>query len=449
MQNRKMKQDLMGGVMSLTMIIVVFVAVILALSARYDIFTNIAFACTSVDPWPPIGCNTDNGADDQNEIGAPATNNYYHINEEVACTCSLSHDYDKKTIGGNITYVSDTIKTSGYPNWTCTMGSWKNDNHTSTTVTWISPSSSCTPTIAVKQNDLPADGCADDAEREVDARSVKVLKANVSADVNDIVLGNSFTVTVNTGGVWNGVATITKTGTDYTTFTRTEVYCTNVDTGATATTSAYLHHRGIKLPTPATVTISQGQGSFAVTQYTMEPTTITVTIPGISCAKCGQSFKGSVCFTKEHVWAYVFTTKHDSTVNSESGEHEHEIGAFLNNQPRGALPWGSTYLMESWVVCKTSLSGSGVDVQIRDHGPWYPLGNEDSLYYPVQNDYYNEYWGGGGWPPLASCMISLHRSVRRFQSSEYAINGAGLDLSSGAFNALGITDNCNIYWRLK
>jgi hypothetical protein len=251
---------------------------------------------------------------------------------------------------------------------------------------------------------------------------------------DDVTLGLWFGVSVNVSNSWSGDATVSTSGTAYSTTSRSETYW-NVDSGTTSTTVAYAHEFGSRVHDTA-ISISNGSGSFVVTQYKMQPFTLTVTLSG----GAGSGVKS---YTKEHVWALVKQTQH-TQIPENNNEDTNAIGTWLNNQPRGALPWGATSLMNSWIVCKVNLIDVGTEVKIRDRGPNFPL----SPYYPANNNWYNVYWNEGGWAPLAVLMNGLHRASSD-PNLRTEINGAGLDLSPGARSALQITENGNILWRFR
>lgn len=103
---------------------------------------------------------------------------------------------------------------------------------------------------------------------------VTVRQVELTGIANNIV-GDQFTLNVKVTPAWNGNAAISvEAGTAYSFSTGSETYWDAH--GNVQTTSPYNHEFGIKLPEPASVAITAGNGSFTVTQFTMEPFTIKV-----------------------------------------------------------------------------------------------------------------------------------------------------------------------------
>ncbi len=294
-------------------------------------------------------------------------------------------------------------------------------------------------------------GC-DKAQKTPPVEDAAEVKDPVSlSGPDDVVLGQEFTINVNTvDGNHTGTITIVS-GTAYFPAYRTEKYWDAED--EEYTTPAYKHEFGIELPDPAQVQITSGAGTFAVTQFTLEPFTIKVSVPGRNDT--------TVQWTDEHVWCLVKSTYlADASRKGDEEGHENEPGYWNPNTACGALPYGYPHLLNYWIVGKKALADDEIEIKIRDRGPHFPFEYHEVLRpdarYPAQGDdcwsCYNDYWGAGeddaGWKPLAEFMNGLLRA-----GDGTNINGAGLDLTKKAIQDLGFNWNAdwsgNVYWRLK
>jgi hypothetical protein len=258
-----------------------------------------------------------------------------------------------------------------------------------------------------------------------------------------VVLGDEFTLdlVVEAGDAappWNGEATISiPSGTPYSWVGRSEKYWDAA--GNMKDTPIYRHEFGVKLPDPPECAITDGIGSFKITQFKMESFQIQASLKNVP--KCCGTYE----IAREHCWARVKATYIGPPIGPES-EHDWP-GYFDNDKPRAALPYGSPSLFNSWIVLKKALTGSELAAKIRDRGPWFPYRTA----YPAGNDFYNDYWDDAGWKSLAEFMQGLRRVGDPVATRK--INGAGLDLTEKAITDLGFTFSTTwsgtLYWRKK
>lgn len=135
----------------------------------------------SWSPDPPIDPNTMNLSPKDATVLCGAG---------VAYTCNRASDEDTRSrsdpnYSPSPTRVADAMATTGFPSWTCTEGTFKNDVYMGTAVTWIAPDSPTTgATISVTDDDLPSSiASSDTGSRDDEASTAETHVSCVRPEV--------------------------------------------------------------------------------------------------------------------------------------------------------------------------------------------------------------------------------------------------------------------------